>query len=281
MHPLDASLDLSPAAHTPPGVAAAFTCRASDRYRNAIGPFGGWIAALLLKSVLSVPEARGAPLALDALFMGGMNNDDIEVRVFPLRQNRSVGFWRSEIWQAGRICAHAQVTLSTARQSAVLQDARFPDVPRPDAVAIYDNPRTPVPWVDQYVFKAVSGVLFSRAETMDARLWIRDAEARPLDAVSLTAICDTPFPSPWIRLAGQVPVSTVTYSVYYRASEADFAETGAGFCLLDSRASLAQGGYTDQFTSVWSGSGRLLAQTQQMLWLADAPADVNASSWVA
>jgi len=271
MHPLDASLALAPLATLPTGSVAAFTCRASDRYRNAIGPFGGWIAALLLKGVLAAPQVRGAPLALDALFMGGMDGSDLEVRVLPLRQNRTVGFWRSEIWQRGRICAHAQVTLSTARESVTLQDAIFPSTPAPDALSTYDNPRTPVPWVDQYVFKPVRGVLFEQSERMDSLLWMRDAEPRALDALSLTAICDTPFPSPWIRLPGQVPVSTVAYSVYFRATDAELAQAGNGFVLLDTRASLARSGYVDQYTAVWSAGGCLLAQTQQMLWLADTP----------
>jgi acyl-CoA thioesterase len=256
----------------PTRTAAVFTCKPGDRYRNAIGPFGGWIAALLLKSVQCVPEARGAPLALDALFMGSIDDGDLEVRVFALRQNRSVGFWRSEIWQADRVCASAQVTLSMVRQSMVVQDAHFPDVAAPDLVPVYVNPRTPVPWIDQYVFKPVSGLLFSRAETMDSRIWIRDAEPRPLDALSLTALCDTPFPPTWIKLPGQSPVSTVTFSVYYRANDVDLGEAGTGFCLLDSRTSLARGGYVDQFTSVWSASGSLLAQTQQLLWFADGAA---------
>ena len=272
MHPLDASLALQAVGGDAPDRAAAFTCRCDARYRNAIGPFGGWIAAVLLKSVLSVPQARGAPLALDALFMGAIDDGDFDARVYPLRQNRSVGFWRSEIWQAGRTCAHAHVTLSTDRTSMILQDARFPDVPAPDDVPVYANPRKPVPWLDQYIFKPISGLIFSHADTMDSRVWIRDADPRPLDAVSLTAICDTPFPPTWIRLSEQAPVSTVTYSVFYRANAADFAAAGADFCLIDSRASLARNGYVDQFTMVWSRSGALLAQTQQMLWFADPPA---------
>lgn len=217
-----------------------------------------------------MPEHRGVPLSLDALFMGPMDDDLLEVRVYPVRQNRSVGFWRSEVWQKGRICAQAQVALSMERNSVVLQDALFPQVPAPEDVPLYVNPRTPVAWVDQYVFRAVSGMLFSQAESMDARLWIRDAEPRPLDALSLAAMCDTPFPSPWIRLAGQVPVSTVSYSVYFRANAEDYAEAGSGFCLIDTRASLARGGYVDQYSTVWSRSGRLLGQTQQMLWMADS-----------
>ena len=267
MHPFDASLELE-AVGNATGTAAVYRARTSDRYRNAIGPFGGWTAALLLRAVLAMPDARGAPLALDAVFMGPIDDGEVEVRVSLLRQNRTVGFWRSELWQRGRICAHAQVTLSIVRSGAVLQDARLPVVPNPDSVTEYVNPRTPVAWIQQYVFKPVSGLLFSGAETMDARLWLRDAEPRPLDAVSLTAICDTPFPSPWIRLADQMPVSTVAFSVYFRASPDDYAQAGAGFNLLDSRAAVMENGYVDQFTQVWSASGRLLAQTQQMLWVA-------------
>jgi acyl-CoA thioesterase len=270
MHPFDTSLELQPTGSAPDG-ASLFHARTSERYRNAIGPFGGWTAALLLKSVLSMAQARGAPLALDALFMGPIDDGELEVRVSLLRQNRTVGFWRSELWQKGRICAHAQVTLSVARTGSLLQDVQFPNVPRPDALPDYVNPRTPVAWTEQYIFKAVSGLLFSGAPSMDSRIWLRDAQPRPLDAIALTAICDTPFPSPWIRLAEQVPVSTVAFSVYFRASEADYAQAGTEFNLLESKAALMENGYVDQFTSVWSASGRLLAQTQQMLWVASAP----------
>lgn len=268
MHPLDRSLVLERGEAAPDG-AVSFTCRTDAGYRNAIGPFGGWIAALLLKSVSAVPDVRGEPLVLDALFMSAIDDGELSIRVHPLKQNRSVGFWRSELWQAGRIRAHAQVAMSIERSSVVLEDAHCPQVPPPEQVPVYANPRTPVPWIDQYVFKPVTGFLFSRAERMDARLWVRDAVPRPLDAIALTALCDTPFPPTWIRLAGQSPVSTVTYSVYYRANAADYTDAAAGFCLLDTRAALARNGYVDQFTMVWSEKGALLAQTQQMLWFSD------------
>ncbi len=271
MHPFDASLALGAASSDAAG-AAVYRTRTSERYRNAIGPFGGWTAALLLRAVLHMPQARGVPLSLDAIFMGPIDDGEIEIRTVLLRQNRTVGFWRSELWQRARICAHAQVALSITRSGAALQDARMPAVPSPDVVPEYVNPRVPVAWIKQYVFKPVSGLLFSRAESMDARLWLRDAEPRPLDAISLTAICDTPFPSPWIRLADQMPVSTVAFSVYFRASASDFAQAGSGFVLLDTRAAVMENGYVDQVTNVWSAPGRLLAQTQQLLWVAHTPA---------
>src|SRR5262245_34142633 len=259
MHAFDASLAMHAVAGDPSAERAAFIGRTDSRYRNAIGPFGGWTAALMLKSVLDMPAARGAPLALDAQFMGAVDDGDLEVRVSSSRQNRSVGFWRSELWQAGRICAQAQITLSIDRASALLEDAQIPAVPRPDLVPVYVNPRAPVPWLDQYIFRPVSGRLFPRPPTMDSLLWIRDAQPRPLDPVSLAAIYDTPFPPTWIRLAAQSPVSTVTFSVYYRADAADFTAAGAGYCLMESRTSLARNGYVDQFTNVWSEAGALLA----------------------
>ena len=267
MHPFDASLELDPAAGAPQVDPATFRARTSTRYRNAIGPFGGWTAALLVKGVLSMPEARGHPLSLDAIFMGPIDDGELEVRVSRLRQNRSVGFWRAEIWQHARMCAHAQIALSLSRSGSLLQDAQAPAMPPPDEIPVYVNPREPVPWIEQYVFKPVHGFLFSRAESMDALTWVRDAVPRPLDAISLTALCDTPFPSPWIRLDSQTPVSTVSFSVYYRAAGAALAQVGDDFVLMESRAAVMRDGYVDQFTHLWSRAGRLLAQTQQMLWV--------------
>jgi len=267
MHPFDASLALDRAAQERHDDAAVFTARTSMLYRNAIGPFGGWTAALLLKGVLALPQARGEPLSLDAVFMGPIDDGELELRVSCLRQNRSVGFWRSEIWQQGRMCAHAQIALSSARTGSLLAEAQAPAMPDPETVPVYVNPRTPVPWIEQYVFRPVRGFLFAGADSMDALTWIRDALPRPLDAISLTALCDTPFPSPWIRMRSQVPVSTVSFSVYYRANAAALAAAGTEFNVLDSRAALMQDGYVDQFTQLWSRSGRLLAQTQQMLWV--------------
>jgi acyl-coenzyme A thioesterase PaaI-like protein len=267
MHPFDLSLELEPTGEGP-AAATIYRARTDARYRNAIGPFGGWTAALLLKAALAMPQARGAPLSLDAVFMGPIDDGEVEVRVALLRQNRSVGFWRSELWQYQRLCAHAQIALTAPRSGGVMQDAKMPDVPPAHEIAVYTNPRVPVPWIAQYEFRPVSGLLFSGADSMDARLWLRDAEQRTLDAISLTAVCDTPFPSPWIRMADQVPVSTVAFTVYFRASAEDYARAGSGFNLLDSRAALMSDGYVDQFTEVWSGSGALLAQTQQLLWIA-------------
>lgn len=268
MHPLDASLALAAAGGETQGYDAVFHAGTSTLYRNAIGPFGGWTAALLLKGVLSMPEVRGDPLSLDAVFMGSIDDGALELRVVRLRQNRSVGFWRAEIWQQARMCAHAQIALTLPRTGSLLQDAQPPAMPPPDAVPVYVNPRTPVPWIEQYIFKPVRGFLFSRAESMDALTWIRDAAPRALDAISLTALCDTPFPSPWIRLDTQTPVSTVSFSVYYRAAGAELAHVGEDFVLMESRAALMRDGYVDQFTQLWSRTGRLLAQTQQMLWAA-------------
>jgi hypothetical protein len=204
--------------------------------------------------------------------MGPIDDGAVEVRVARMRQNRSVGFWRSELWQRGKLCAHAQVALTLERVSRILADAHCPAVEAPEHYPVYVNPRVPVAWIEQYEFRPVIGLLFSEAASMDARLWIRDIEPRTLDAVSLTAISDTPFPSPWIRLAQQLPVSTVSFSVYYRASAADYEAAADDFVLVDTKAALMRAGYVDQFSTIWSRTGRLLAQTQQMLWVADAPA---------
>ena len=72
MHAFDASLELRATGDPSPEAPATFAGRTDGRYRNAIGPFGGWTAALLLKAVTHPRATRGAPLALDAQFMGAI-----------------------------------------------------------------------------------------------------------------------------------------------------------------------------------------------------------------
>ncbi len=271
-HPLDLSLALSPAGphlwHSP----------SSPLYWNTIGPYGGWIAAMLLHAVLCEEDARGDPVALQAQFIGSLRQAPFHVRTSCMRQNRSTAFWRSEILQADedggeeRVCAHASVTLSGWRDTFTLADARMPEVPPAHATAAAPPRRYRIPeFLRRYDFRLVSAPMFAGAATMDSLLWLRDAEPRPLDSRSVAAICDAAFPSLWLRLAEPVMITTLVYNVFFRTPAAGLAQAGTGHVLLDSHCDIGADGFHDQHTNVWSESGRLLAQSQQLVWFADRP----------
>ncbi len=124
-HPFDQSLSIeSPGPHL-------WRSPSSPLYWNAIGPYGGWIAAMLLHAVQSEPSARGDPIALQAQFAGPIRQAPFTLATSCLRQSRSTAFWRSELRQpdetgAESVCAHASITLSSWRETATISDAVMP-----------------------------------------------------------------------------------------------------------------------------------------------------------
>ncbi len=275
-HPFDQSLALDAIAPN------RWRSPSSPLYWNAIGPYGGWIAAMLLHAVQSEPAARGEPVALQAQFIGAIRQAPFTLVTQCLRQNRSTAFWRSELRQSDegsgeeRVCAHAGITLSTWRETMRISDAVSPTLTQTVppalelAVAAPRRVRTPE-FVKRYDFRPVRGKLGEVADDMNALMWVRDFDPRPLDARSITALCDAPLPSIWLRLATPVLITTVVYNIFFRTPPAQLSAAGEGHVLLESRSAAGTAGFFDQDTNVWSDRGVLLAQTQQLAWFSDKP----------
>jgi hypothetical protein len=272
LHPLDQSLALEPRGdhlwHSP----------SSPLYWNAIGPFGGWIGAMLLHAVLSEPQARGDPVALQAQFIGPLRQAPFLLRTTCVRQNRTTAFWRSEILQAREegaaeaVCAHASITLSDWRDTFTLADATMPLVPPADTLPPPPPRRTRTPaFIARYDYRMVTGPMLSGADNMNSLLWLRDTPPRTLDAIALTGLCDTPFPSLWLRRTEPVMITTLVYNIFFRTSRDGLAAAGARHVLIDSSCDVGAAGFYDQNSNVWSDAGQLLAQTQQLAWFADKP----------
>ena len=271
-HPLDRSLAITPAGrnvwHSP----------SSPLYWNSIGPFGGWLAAMLLHAVLSEDEARGDPVSLQAQFIGSLRQAPFSIHTRRLRQGRSTAFWQSEIRQApedggdAQVCAHATVTLAGWRETFTLTDAVMPPVPpATTSPQVPPRPFGAPAFLARYDFRMASGPMFQSAPDMNSLLWVRDAEPRRYDARSIAAICDAPFPSIWLRLDHPVLITTVAYNVFFRTGAAGLASAGDGHVLLQSRCASGSDGFFDQDTLVWSETGALLAQTQQLAWFSNKP----------
>ena len=75
--------------------------------------------------------------------------------------------------------------------------------------------RTPE-FVHRYDFRPVQGSLGTPSETMNSLMWVREAEPRLLDARSVAAIWDAPFPAIWLRMPAPVMITTVVYNVFFR-----------------------------------------------------------------
>ncbi|MEZ5653560.1 MAG: thioesterase family protein [Burkholderiaceae bacterium] len=263
-HPIDRAVALER------GDGGVFHGQTSPDYANMVGPFGGTTAATMLNSVLLDPRRLGDPVALTVNYAGPVVDGRFAIRADALRTNRSTQHWSVAMSQADQICTSATAFFATRRDTWTHTETGFPEVPPAGDLARFDNAAMP-PWTRCYDMRFVTGGRPSTGQGVDeldslSMLWIRDEPPRPLDFVSLTAICDSFFPRIIIRRPQWVPAGTVSLTVYFHADAAQLQRHGAGPLLGVAKASHFGLGYHDQTAEIWSAAGDLLATSHQIVY---------------
>jgi acyl-CoA thioesterase len=263
-HPLDAAIALELLGD------GRFRGAPHPAWANMVGPFGGITAATLLNAVLAHPERLGEPVALTVNFAGALADGPFEIDARAVRTGRSVQHWIVEQRQGGEVASTATVVLAVRRDTWAAAEAAMPVVPPAEAVAV--TPRfAKVEWPKRYEMRFHAGPwpdLSVDAELPDSEsvVWVRDEPPRPLDAVSLAAICDVFYPRTFRRRQRFVPAGTVTLTTHFHAGAAELAEQGTRPVLGVARGLRYAKGFFDQRAEVWSDARRLLASSTQSVW---------------
>jgi acyl-coenzyme A thioesterase PaaI-like protein len=262
MHPLDAAIQLSA---LEPGHWNGHT---SPAYGNMVGPVGGVTAAVLLNAAWISPERLGEPVALTVNFAGPIADGPFTIHTRILRTNRTTQHWSMELVQGPKVGASASAVFATKRDTWAATDARFPTI---GATTERDPPIGSVRWTSAYHMRfaqsqppSVASDPYDRASV--STLWLRDEPPRPLDFVSLAALCDAFYPRIFVRRPQRVPIGTVTLTTYFHADAAALAQQGARAVLGTARALHFGNGYFDQTAEVWSDQKTLLATSHQMVY---------------
>lgn len=268
MHPFDQALSLEALS---PGV---YRGHSSAAYWNMVGPFGGATAATLLQAVLSHPDCLGEPVSLTVNYAGALGEGAFEVRLGVARTNRSTQHWTAAIWQCEadgqwRINTTATVLTAVRRQTWSQSDVPVPEVPRPadcEPQPLFDQ----VEWVKRYETRLITGpkpsVWDGRLSSSLMQLWMRDAQPRALDHLTLTALSDMFYPRIWLRRALRVPAGTVSMTVYFHADAATMAATGEGYVLGQAKAQEFHNGFFDQTAQLWNEAGQILTTSHQIVY---------------
>ena len=261
-HRFDAAIALAPLDE------GTYTGSTHPDYGNMVGPFGGIIGAALLNAIMQHPQRLGDPLSLTVHFAAPIADGAFTVDAKALRTNRSTQHWYVTLVQDDQVAAFATAVTAVRRNTWHGLDAVFPDVPPAATVA-------PMPaiaraaWTASYEMRFIAGLPGapeSASDSSESLLWMRDQPARPLDFLSLAALCDAFFPRIFVRRPKWVAIGTVALTTYFHADAAQLAAQGSAPVLGRARAFNFRQGFFDQTAEVWSAAGDLLATTHQVVY---------------
>lgn len=254
-------------------------------WANMVGPFGGITAATLLNAALVHPRRIGEPAALTVNYAGPVADGPFTIEAVPVRTSRSTQHWTLLLRQDGEVATLATALFAVRRDTWGGADLAMPDVPPADTIAPASGP--PLQWVHNYDLRFAAGTWVGSGDAFKAALqarggepappvqenadsltqvWVRDAAPRPLDVLSLAAMCDVFYPRIYRRRPRVVPAGTVSITSYFHASAADYAAQGTRHVLGCARAGRFAQGFFDQSAEVWSDSGVLLARSHQTVY---------------
>lgn len=249
----------------------SYTGQTDKAYVNMVGPFGGITAAAIMKALLMHPARLGDPVSLTVNFAAPIADGTYRILAEPVRTNRSTQHWSISLIQGDELTTTASAVFARRKDTWSTTEIAMPEVPAATEVPRSRLVNTERAWFDQYEMRFIQGHLLDQTGTEGERdavtvLWVRDDPPRPLDFVSLTAICDSFAPRVMVRRAKWVPSGTVSMTIYFHASQLDMDVQGAFPLLGTARASHFGRGYHDQTAEFWSGSGRILATSHQMVY---------------
>lgn len=261
-HPFDAATGLET------DTDGHYTGRTHPAYGNMVGPFGGIIGAALLNAIMQHPRRLGDPVSLTVHFAAPIADGGFSVHARAVRTNRSTQHWYVELIQDEGVAAFATVVTAVRRDTWHTLDAVFPTAPA--AASLAPAPAIPrAAWTAGYEMRFVDGLPGapgSSSDSSESLLWIRDQPPRPLDFLSLSAICDAFFPRIFVRRPQWVPIGTVALTTYFHADAGQLAAQGSAPVLGRARALNFRKGYFDQTAEIWSAAGDLLATTHQVVY---------------
>jgi acyl-CoA thioesterase len=267
MHPLDEATALAGAPADP-----VRRGRTSDAYWTFIGPFGGASAATALRAVLEHPQRAGDPLAVTVNFCAPIERGEFAVHVRRARANRSSQHWQVEFRQgtSDEAVLTASIVTAARRDSWRLQPTRAPAIAPFEAVPAFDNRRS-LSWVAQYGFRFAEGAPALSETPAPPRsprslLWLRDAEPRRLDFISLLAMSDAFF-GRLFQVIGRIPpFGTVSMTTYFHAAADELAAHGDAPLVAVADANVFHRSFGDQHAALYGAGGQLLATAVQVAY---------------
>lgn len=246
-------------------------------------PNGGYLLATMVRASIHSLQQRGAvhtdPMAATATFLRAPGVGAATVRVDVLRAGRTASQVRATLTQNDTPCVDTVSVIGQLDDANVPGDTgpRWSEPPPADAATEDRCVLLPSRREGSDIRVAILDVTevrldpatlgFARGEPSgvpDLRGWVRFADGRPPDTLSLLYTLDC-FPPATFELGSTGWVPTLQLSAYVRARPL------AGPLQVRQRATSVQGAVVDELCQVWDKSGRLVAVGSQLAQVRFAP----------
>jgi acyl-CoA thioesterase len=233
------------------------------------GPNGGYLAAILLRSMLmTTHEPDRATRSLTIHYLTVPDAGPIEIATSVEKTGRSITTVMARMSQGLKPIALAIGVFGKPFSDYDFQDIAMPAVSAPES---YVEFRGVVPNAERYEMRpAIGGEPWSGAERALTGGWIRPKEERPPDVLLITALSDAWYPSIFVKtrdgqFAGAVP--TIDLTIYFRVEMPLANSRPDDYYLVRFESTTARQGYVEESGELWSKDGVLVAQSRQLALL--------------
>lgn len=246
-----------------------FYVHVDDTWAQGRGVYGGMVAALLARALVTLVDAPDRHLrTLTVQFVAPAVPGPMTVEVELIRAGSSATFASARLLCASGVCATALGTFARDRRdgpTALFNDR--PDFPAFDTLP--EPPRWPgAPQFSQHVdYRWLVGSIFSGEAHGEVGGWCRLRGDVAQDVVMFAALLDVWAPPALMLLDGPRPAATVDLTYHFLAP---LPLAGAGpndAYACRAVCTWAKDGYAETVGSLWSADGRLVARQRQLVAL--------------
>jgi acyl-CoA thioesterase len=245
-----------------------FSATIPDGWQQGRGAFGGFVAAILVRSLETAQgDADRALRSVHVQFCGPAVPGPAEVEVRPTRLGTGTSFWDGRLVQGPDVVAHAMATFGRRRVAdGTWRTLLAPDAPpwRGLTPLAVEPPFGPA-FALHFEYRPCLGALpMARLDRAHTGGWVRAKDPGPArDAAYAAALLDSWWPSAYARFSSLRPMATVAFTMQMiDGFEGLDPEEPA---LLQCRSDVARDGYCLEERELWGHDGRLIATNQQTM----------------
>lgn len=226
---------------------------------------GGYLLAMLMRAALAEsPHAH--PVATTANFLRPGGEGPVEIRLEPFPPGRTVAATRASLIQNGKTLVDATVTTATLSTSDAPEwSIEPPRMPPPEECVptVLDHPRGPGPKFLRHLDMrfdpdTMLWALGQPGKIPEIRHHFKLTEDYDPDPLMIALGDDAKPPAP-LSIGVLAPITTVELTLNLRAVPAP------GWLTMRSTARLIGNGWADEDVDVWDTTGRLVAQSRQLM----------------